>query len=174
MLQRGAKRVYAIDTGYGQLAWSLRQDPRVIVMERTNARYLETLPEAIDLATLDASFISLKLLLPSVAQWFQKGQRSAGQAVPLIKPQFEAGRRQVGKGGVVRDPDVHRQVLTDLLNWAGQRDWGLQGLIASPLQGPAGNVEFLAHLQLGTAASLKVETAVEAALGEAESVKRSA
>jgi 23S rRNA (cytidine1920-2'-O)/16S rRNA (cytidine1409-2'-O)-methyltransferase len=174
MLQRGAKRVYAIDTGYGQLAWSLRQDPRVIVMERTNARHLEGLPEAIDLATLDASFISLKLLLPSVAQWFHQGERSTGEAVPLIKPQFEAGRRQVGKGGVVRDPEVHRHVLTDLLNWAEQQGWGLQGLIASPLQGPAGNVEFLAHLKLGTPAALTVDSAVEAALDEAESVKHSA
>jgi len=152
LLQRGARRVYAIDVGYGQLAWSLRQDPRVVVMERTNARYLETLPETVDLVTLDASFISLKLLLPVATGWF--GPR--GRAIPLIKPQFEAGRRQVGKGGVVRDPDTHRQVLTDLLTWATVQGWGLWGLCPSPLRGPAGNVEFLAHLGWGAPSTLEM------------------
>lgn len=160
LLQRGARRVYAIDVGYGQLAWSLRQDPRVVALERTNARYLETLPEAVDLVTLDASFISLKLLLPVAAGWFGPH----GRAIPLIKPQFEAGRRQVGKGGVVRDPDIHRQVLTDLLTWATVQGWGLCGLLPSPLRGPAGNVEFLAHLKLGASSALEVSVAVERAL----------
>jgi 23S rRNA (cytidine1920-2'-O)/16S rRNA (cytidine1409-2'-O)-methyltransferase len=167
LLQRGARRVYAIDVGYGQLAWSLRQDPRVVVLERTNARYLETLPEAVDLVTLDASFISLKLLLPVAARWFGPH----GRAIPLIKPQFEAGRRQVGKGGVVRDPDIHRQVLTDLLTWATVQGWGLCGLLPSPLRGPAGNVEFLAHLKLGVPSTLEAPVAIERALDVVEQNK---
>jgi 23S rRNA (cytidine1920-2'-O)/16S rRNA (cytidine1409-2'-O)-methyltransferase len=183
LLQRGAGRVYAIDVGYGQLAWSLRQNPRVVVIERTNARHLEMLPEPVDLVTIDASFISLKLLLPTVAKWLchvsepPSGQveqlsRDGGRVILLIKPQFEAGRRQVGKGGVVRDPDVHRQVLMDLLTWAEARGWGVRGLVSSPLRGPAGNVEFLAHLKLGAPSKLEIETAVETALTEAEEIKR--
>lgn len=184
LLQRGASRVYAIDVGYGQLAWTLRQNPRVVVMERTNARYLETLPEPVDLVTIDASFISLKLLLPTVAKWLrravsesplgQAGQlpSDSGRVIPLIKPQFEAGRRQVGKGGVVRDPDVHRQVLRDLLTWAEAQGWGVWGLTTSPLRGPAGNVEFLAHLKLDAPSKLEIETAVIAALAEAQEIKR--
>ncbi len=167
LLQRGAARVYAIDVGYGQLAWTLRQDPRVIAIERTNARYLKALPEPVDLVTIDASFISLKLLLPTVTGWL----KDKGQVIPLIKPQFEAGRRQVGKGGVVRDPTVHRQVLFDVLTWAEAQGWGVTGLIASPLRGPAGNVEFLAHLKLGTPSSLEIRTAVEDALTGAEGVE---
>jgi 23S rRNA (cytidine1920-2'-O)/16S rRNA (cytidine1409-2'-O)-methyltransferase len=166
LLQRGAARVYAIDVGYGQLAWRLRQDPRVVVMERTNARHLESLPERVDLVTIDASFISLKLLIPTVELWL----KDRGQAVPLIKPQFEAGRRHVGKRGVVRDPSVHRQVLLDLLTWVEANGWGVCGLIPSPLRGPAGNVEFLAHLRLGLPSSLNVGTAVETALEDAESL----
>ena len=167
LLQRGAGRVYAIDVGYGQLAWTLRQDSRVIVVERTNARYLETLPETVDLVTIDASFISLKLLLPTVAGWL----RDKGHAVPLIKPQFEAGRRQVRKGGVVRDPAVHRQVLMDLLTWAETHNWGVGGLIPSPLRGPAGNVEFLANLKLGVPSVFETEAGVESALKEALDIK---
>ncbi|MEA3340772.1 MAG: TlyA family RNA methyltransferase, partial [Chloroflexota bacterium] len=106
LLQRGARRVYAIDVGYGQLAWRLRNDSRVVVMERTNARYLEDLPEPVDLVTADVAFISLRIILPVAARWL----RPDGQVVALIKPQFEAGRREVRKGGVVRDPDVHRRV----------------------------------------------------------------
>jgi 23S rRNA (cytidine1920-2'-O)/16S rRNA (cytidine1409-2'-O)-methyltransferase len=141
LLQREAMRVYAIDVGYGQLAWKLQQDPRVVVMDRTNARYLVELPESIDLATIDVSFISLKLILPAVTGWLREG----GQIVALIKPQFEAGRKQVGKGGVVRAPAVHRAVLEDLCRWAASQGIGLLGLIRSPITGPAGNVEFLAH-----------------------------
>src|SRR5512136_1364257 len=114
LLQRGAARVYAIDVGYGQLAWKLRRDPRVVVMERTNARYLESLAEPVDLATIDASFISLTLILPKVYGWLKPD----GQAVTLVKPQFEAGRDQVDKGGVVRDPAVHMGVLRRVLTWA--------------------------------------------------------
>ena len=146
LLQRGAARVYAIDVGYGQLAWKLQQDSRVVVMDRTNARYVENLPEPVALATIDASFISLKLLLPVVTGWLQED----GQIVALIKPQFEASRQQVGKGGVVCDPAVHTAVLEDLANWTASRNLGLTGLIRSPITGPAGNAEFLAHWVPGT------------------------
>nr|MBC7245452.1 TlyA family RNA methyltransferase [Chloroflexota bacterium] len=146
LLQHGAARVYAIDVGYGQLAWRLRQDPRVVVMERVNVRYLSELPEPIDLATIDVSFISLKLVLPVVMRLLKPG----GQVIALIKPQFEAGRKQVGKGGVVKDPAVHRSVLYDILSWAVQRGLQARGVIASPLRGPAGNIEFLAHFVLCT------------------------
>jgi 23S rRNA (cytidine1920-2'-O)/16S rRNA (cytidine1409-2'-O)-methyltransferase len=141
LLQRGAARVYAIDVGYGQLAWKLQQDPRVVVMDRTNARYLQTLAEPVDLATIDVSFISLKLIVPAVTGWL----RETGQIVALIKPQFEAGPDQVGKGGVVRDAAIHRAVLEDVVAWASERGIGLAGLSRSPIVGPAGNVEFLAH-----------------------------
>lgn len=141
LLQRGASRVYALDVGYGQLAWRLRQDPRVVVMERVNARYVDSLPELIDMATIDVSFISLRLILPKVMGWL----RSGGQIVALIKPQFEAGRHQVGKGGVIRDPAIHQDVLETLVAWASAQDLGLVGLIRSPITGPAGNLEFLAH-----------------------------
>jgi 23S rRNA (cytidine1920-2'-O)/16S rRNA (cytidine1409-2'-O)-methyltransferase len=142
LLQRGARRVYAVDVGYGQLDWRLRQDPRVVVMERTNLRQLAALPEPIDLATLDLSFISLRLVLEAVRQLLQP----AGEVVALVKPQFEAGRGQVGRGGVVRDPAIHRAVLDEVLGWAQAHGFGVRGLTASPLRGPAGNVEFLAHL----------------------------
>ena len=140
LLQRGAARVYAIDVGYGQLAWKLQQDARVVVMDRTNARHVQELAEPVSLVTIDASFISLKRLLPVVTGWLEKG----GQIVALIKPQFEAARSQVADGGVVRDPTVHVEVLEDLARWAASRDLGLRGLIRSPLTGPAGNAEFLA------------------------------
>jgi 23S rRNA (cytidine1920-2'-O)/16S rRNA (cytidine1409-2'-O)-methyltransferase len=143
LLQRGARRVYAIDVGYGQLAWTLRQDPRVVVMERTNARHLERLPEQIGFASIDVSFISLTLILPQVRNWLLP----EATVVPLIKPQFEAGRRQVGKGGVVRDPVVHRQVLERVLEWVPNLCLYPWGLVRSPLEGPAGNIEFLALLR---------------------------
>jgi 23S rRNA (cytidine1920-2'-O)/16S rRNA (cytidine1409-2'-O)-methyltransferase len=142
LLQQGAARVYALDVGYGQLDWSLRQDARVVVMERTNARYVETLPEPVALVTIDVSFISLRLVLPQVQRWLAEG----GQVVALIKPQFEAGAGQVGKGGVVREERVHRQVLRDVLGWAIAHGWALRGLTRSPLKGPKGNIEFLAWL----------------------------
>lgn len=142
LLQRGAARVYAIDVGYGQLAWSLRQDPRVVVMERTNARYLEALPEPAQLVTVDAAFISLTLLLPQIGRWLTPD----GQVVALIKPQFEAGRDEVGRGGVVRRPETHRRVLYSVLDWARDNGWHALGLIRSPIEGASGNVEFLAWL----------------------------
>jgi len=148
LLQHGAARVYAVDVGYGQLAWGLRQDPRVVVMERVNARYLQQLPELVDLITLDVSFISLKLVLPAVLP----SLKPSGQVIALVKPQFEAGRKQVGKGGVVRDLAVHRAVLEDLLAWAPGHGLQTRGLITSPLRGPAGNIEFLVHWVLGSGA----------------------
>jgi 23S rRNA (cytidine1920-2'-O)/16S rRNA (cytidine1409-2'-O)-methyltransferase len=161
LLQRGVCRVYAIDVGYGQLDWRLRNDERVVVMERTNARYLEQLPEPIGVATIDVSFISLDLILPQVVGWLAprgaacelgaKGPSANREStvIALIKPQFEAGRRDVHRGGVVRDPEVHRRVLTSVLRTAERLELGLYGLMASPLRGPAGNVEFLAWWQVG-------------------------
>jgi len=145
LLQRGAARVYAIDVGYGQLNWKLQTDPRVVIMDRTNARYVESLPEPIDVAVVDASFISLRLILPAVLKWLQ----TDAHVVTLIKPQFEAGRDKVGKGGVVRDPAVHAEVLRT--TWETVRAIGFSpiDLIRSPIEGPAGNIEFLAWLRPG-------------------------
>jgi 23S rRNA (cytidine1920-2'-O)/16S rRNA (cytidine1409-2'-O)-methyltransferase len=145
LLQHGASKVYAIDVGKGILDWKLRNDPRVVVMEEQNVRYLDTLPERIDLLTADVAFISLKLLFPVLRGWMKPD----AEAVVLIKPQFEAGRSLVGKGGVVRDPAVHRAVLEVVLRAAESDGFSVSGLIRSPLKGPAGNVEFLAHLRLG-------------------------
>jgi len=142
LLQRGAARVYAIDVGYGQLAWKLRQDERVIVMERTNARHLATLPETVEAVTIDASFISLKLILPVVYKWLA----TPAFVIALIKPQFEAGKNQVGKGGVVRDRAIHHQVLEKTIDYALVANFFPLGLINSPITGPAGNHEFLLYL----------------------------
>lgn len=141
LLQHGAARVYAIDVGAHQLHWRLRNDPRVVLMERTNARYLDTLPEPIDLATVDVSFISLKLILPQVFKWLRD---PGGRVIALIKPQFEAGREHVGKGGIVRDPAVHRAVIEDLRAFVAQRGWCMRDVIPSPILGADGNQEFLA------------------------------
>lgn len=145
LLQAGAARVYAVDVGYGQILDRLRRDERVIVMDRTNARSLENLPEAVDLVTIDVSFISLRLVLPAAARLL----RPAGTVLALIKPQFEAGPKDVKKGGVVRDAGVHRRVLIEVLTAATELGFDVLGLTASPLKGPAGNREFLALLQLG-------------------------
>lgn len=144
LLQRGAARVYAVDVGYGQLAWPLRRDPRVVVLERTNARHLtrREVPEPIDLAAVDVSFISLLKILPAVAGLLRAG----GEVVALVKPQFEAGPEQVGKKGVVRDPAVHRQVLDRVLAGAEDLGFAVLGLTHSPLRGDEGNIEFLAWL----------------------------
>lgn len=144
LLKHGAAKVYAIDVGQGILAWRLRNDRRVVMMENTNARYVERLAEPVRLVTIDASFISLRLLLPVVKKWLAAN----GEIVALIKPQFEAGRDRVGKKGVVRDPEVHREVLIDVLGLASSIGLSTMGLIRSPLLGPAGNVEFLARLVL--------------------------
>jgi 23S rRNA (cytidine1920-2'-O)/16S rRNA (cytidine1409-2'-O)-methyltransferase len=161
LLQNGARRVYAIDAGYGQLHWKLRNDPRVVVMERTNARYLDELPEPIDLVTIDVSFISLDLILPKAVYWL----KADGSIVALIKPQFEAGPQHVEKGGVVRDPRVHRHVLEKTLDAAANLDLGLRGLMSSPLRGPAGNVEFLAWWRPG-ADAIDHRAAIDASLSE--------
>lgn len=156
LLQAGATRVYAIDVGYGLLDPKLRDDPRVVVMERTNARYLERLPEPVNLVTIDVSFISLRLIFPAAARILAPG----GWCVPLIKPQFEAGRREVRRG-VVRDPAVHRRVLEEVLEVAAESGFRLLGLTRSPLLGPAGNVEFLACLRLEDRATEGEGTAEE-------------
>lgn len=142
MLQRGADRVYAIDVGQGQLDWKLRQDERVVVMERINARHQETLAEPVSFVAIDVSFISLRLILPSVAQWLA----AHADVVALIKPQFEAGPESVGKGGIVRDAAVHRQVLESMVGWTTDNGWGVAGLIPSPIHGSGGNREFLIWL----------------------------
>lgn len=145
LLQRGAKRVYAIDVGQGQLDWKLRQNPDVVVMERVNARYLETLAEQVDLVAIDVSFISLKLILPAVRKWLNQ----SADVIALIKPQFEAGPESVGKGGIIREPKIHRAVLNDLLGWATAAGWNTRGVVQSSIQGGDGNVEFLVWLQRG-------------------------
>lgn len=147
LLQRGAAKVYAIDVGYGQLDWKIRSDPRVIVMDRTNARYVDALPESIDLTVIDASFISLRLILPSVLKWV----KSSAQIVALIKPQFEAGRERVGKGGVVRDTAIHVEVLRSIWTAASELGFSPIDLIQSPIAGPAGNIEFLIWLRVAPA-----------------------
>lgn len=165
LLQRGAGRVYAIDVGYGQLDWKLRQDERVVVMERTNARYLESLPEPVNLITIDASFISLKLILPVVKKWLT----TPGLVIALIKPQFEAGRSQVGKGGVVRDRTVHKQVLENMVEFAVNTGFKVLGITLSPITGPAGNYEFLLCLGWQTAQpSVEIEPVIEACLAKLE------
>lgn len=158
LLQRGAARVYAIDVGYGQMALPLRDDPRVVMMEKTNARYLESLAEPIALASIDTSFISLRLILPAVKRWL------APQAaiVPLIKPQFEAGHKDVGKGGVIKDAKIHRRVLEEVLTFATSIGMTPRGVIRSPLKGPAGNTEFLTWL------TWDADAAPPAPLGDAD------
>jgi 23S rRNA (cytidine1920-2'-O)/16S rRNA (cytidine1409-2'-O)-methyltransferase len=157
LLQNGAARVYAIDVAKGILHWKIRQDPRVIVMEKQNARYIELLPEPVSAITADASFISLQILLPVFKGWFQTDNPSISpeireneynSIIALIKPQFEAGREEASRGrGVIRDPDIHHQVLSDVLNFSLELGYGVKGLIRSPLRGPKGNVEFLARLE---------------------------
>jgi 23S rRNA (cytidine1920-2'-O)/16S rRNA (cytidine1409-2'-O)-methyltransferase len=142
LLQSGAAKVYAVDVGYGQLDYKLRQDPRVVVMERVNARYAVELPERVDLATIDVSFISLEKVLPTVAALVRGG----GHILAMVKPQFEAGREQVGRGGVVRDPLVHASVLGRFILWAVDHGLRLEGVCASPVVGSDGNREFFVLL----------------------------
>ena len=145
MLQNGAKKVYAVDVGYGQLAWELRNDARVINLERTNARYLtkEQIPEPIDFFSVDVSFISLTLILPALRPLLDEN----GQAVCLIKPQFEAGREKVGKKGVVREKAVHEEVIEKILRFSAENSFSVLGLTFSPVKGPEGNIEYLIYLQ---------------------------
>ncbi len=144
LLQRGAARVYAVDVGRGLLDWRLRQDPRVVVMEKVNVRHLESLPEKADLSTVDVSFISLEKVVPPIVSLLREGAR----VVALVKPQFEAQRKEVGKGGVVRDPQIHAAVLGRFIAWCAGRRLRLLGLTTSPLRGPAGNKEFFVLLGL--------------------------
>lgn len=162
LLQNGAVRVYAIDVGYGQLDWKIRQDERVVVLERTNARHLETLPEPVDFVAIDVSFISLRLILPAVQRWLAPG----ASIVALIKPQFEAGREQVGKGGIVKEPAVHRQVLADLITWFVDHRLYPAGLMRSPIEGSEGNVEFLVWLQPGRPSPFDAPAAIASLLAD--------
>jgi 23S rRNA (cytidine1920-2'-O)/16S rRNA (cytidine1409-2'-O)-methyltransferase len=178
LLQHGAQKVYAIDVGKGILHWKLRNDPRVVVMEQTNARYVESLPEPVDFVTIDASFISLKILLPVVKKWLaplrlppfstkiggeKEGAGVRGDLVALIKPQFEAGRKDVSRGdGVIRDPEIHKQVLLDVLSFARQEGFEIRGLIKSPLLGPKGNAEFLVWLDTAGIQSVALEETINA------------
>lgn len=147
MLQNGAAKVYAVDVGYGQLAWSIRNDGRVVCLERTNARYLTTeqIPDPLDFASIDVSFISLKLILPALRPLMNEN----GQIAALVKPQFEAGREKVGKKGVVRDPAVHLEVLEQFLQHAKDADFSVKGITFSPIRGPEGNIEYLGFLSVG-------------------------
>jgi len=145
LLQHGAAKVYAVDVGYGILHWKMRNHPQVVSMERTNARYVRGFEERIQLVTIDASFISLKTLLPVVKSWFDE---SNGSVIALIKPQFEAGRADAAKGeGVIRDAAVHKRVLEEILEFSLQEGYEIKGLILSPLTGPKGNIEFLVYLK---------------------------
>lgn len=157
LLQQGARKVYAIDVGYGQLDWKIRSDPRVVVMERTNIRYVtpEQLGEALDLSVVDVSFISLKIVLPAIRGLL----KPTGQVVCLIKPQFEAGKEKVGKKGVVRDKTTHREVLDGFVALAGELGFRILGLTFSPVKGPEGNIEFLAHLTMEEGPSIAADTA---------------
>ena len=159
LLQQGASKVFAIDVGYGQLDWKIRSDPRVVVMERTNVRYVtpEQLGEPLDLSVVDVSFISLSIVLPVIKTFLKPG---AGQVVCLIKPQFEAGKEKVGKKGVVREPAIHQEVLDHFVALANSLSFTILGLTFSPVKGPEGNIEFLAHLTLGDQPGIEPDTAL--------------
>ncbi len=164
MLKNGAEKVYAVDVGYGQLAWELRNDPRVICMERTNFRYVtpEQIKDPLDFGSADVSFISLKLILPPLKALLKPG----GRVVCLIKPQFEAGREKVGKKGVVRDPKVHEEVVDTIINMATGNGFSIEGLSFSPITGPEGNIEYLLYLVKGSAEN-KVEIMISDIVKEA-------
>ena len=157
LLQQGTSKVFAIDVGYGQLDWKIRSDPRVVVMERTNIRYVtpEDLGEALDLSVVDVSFISLKIVLPTIKNLL----KPTGQVLCLIKPQFEAGKEKVGKKGVVREKSTHKEVLDDFVALADQLGFRILGLTFSPVKGPEGNIEFLGHLSLSAEEGIRPDTA---------------
>lgn len=158
LLQQGASKVFAIDVGYGQLDWKIRSDPRVVVMERTNIRYVtpQDLGEPLDLSVIDVSFISLKIVLPAIKNLLKPDQ---GQVLCLIKPQFEAGKEKVGKKGVVREPETHKEVLDSFVELARNLDFSIRGMTFSPVKGPEGNIEFLAHLTLEDLPDIQPNTA---------------
>jgi 23S rRNA (cytidine1920-2'-O)/16S rRNA (cytidine1409-2'-O)-methyltransferase len=164
MLQNGAVKVYAVDVGYGQLAWKLRTDERVVNMERTNARYLthEQVPEDVDFFSVDVSFISLSLILPPARELLGEN----GACVCLIKPQFEAGREKVGKKGVVRDPKVHEEVIQKIVSLALEIGYDVLGLTYSPVKGPEGNIEYLIYLQKSADATIKITLDIPALVAE--------
>ena len=162
MLQNNASKVYAVDVGYGQLAWSLRNDPRVVCLERTNARYLthEVIPDNLDFFSMDVSFISVKLILPAVYDLMN----DHGQGVILIKPQFEAGKNKIGKNGVIRDPSVHKEVLEDITSFLEKNGFGILALDYSPIKGPKGNIEFLAYVEKNsTSNSFNIDEVIRSA-----------
>lgn len=167
LLHRGAKRVFAIDVGYGQIDYRLRSDDRVVVIDRTNVRYLQELPEPIDLVTIDVSFISLALVLPAAKSVL----KTNGACVTLIKPQFEAGRERVGKGGVVRDPRVHRDVIQNVFEAAVNLGFTARALTRSPITGPAGNVEFLGLFDLHSSEHVSPETLISEVFNRKKSDK---
>lgn len=158
LLQQGAKKVFAIDVGYGQLDWKIRSDPRVVVMERTNVRYVtpEQLGEPLDLSVIDVSFISLNIVLPVIKTFLKP---DSGQVLCLIKPQFEAGKDKVGKKGVVREPETHKEVLDNFVALANELGFKILGLTFSPVKGPEGNIEFLGHLSLADVQGICPDTA---------------
>lgn len=176
LLQHGALRIYAIDVGQGILHWKLRTDPRVVVMEGMNARHIETLPEPVAFLTMDVSFISVKVLLPVIRNWFStmgsvgrwRDKGTGGDVIILIKPQFEAGRREVARGkGVIRDPEIHRGVLQDILQTASDMGYAVRGLARSPVTGPKGNVEFLSWFKISpkkTLSSLEMDALIESVM----------
>lgn len=158
LLQQGASKVFAIDVGYGELNWKIRNDPRVVVMERTNIRYVtpEDIGEPLDLSVIDVSFISLRIVLPAIKNLLKEKQ---GQVLCLIKPQFEAGRENVGKNGVIREPAIHKEVLDNFVALARELGFTILGLTFSPVKGPAGNIEFLGHLTLADVQGIEPDTA---------------
>ncbi|MDW8172500.1 MAG: TlyA family RNA methyltransferase [Anaerolineae bacterium] len=163
LLQRSVSKIYALDVGYGQMAQRVRDDARVVVMERTNARYVESLPEVVSLAVIDVSFISLRLILPAVVRWLAP----QADVVALIKPQFEAGKESVGRGGIVRDERVHRQVLATVLGYSHELGLRTAGTMASPILGAEGNREFLAWWRWGAdVLSRPLETWIEQAIAD--------
>lgn len=166
MLQNGAKKVYAVDVGYGQFAWKLRTDERVVCMEKTNIRYVtpEDIDDRLDFASVDVSFISLSKVLPAAKELLKDG----GQMVCLIKPQFEAGREKVGKKGVVRDANVHREVIEKVISDAKELGFSILHLEYSPIKGPEGNIEYLVHIQKGSSEGehIDVDAVVAAAHGD--------
>lgn len=171
MLQNGAEKVYAVDVGYGQLAWSLRTDERVVNMERTNIRHVtaEQVGEPLDFASVDVAFISLGLVLPVVHSLLKDG----GSVVALIKPQFEAGKEKVGKKGVVRDPAVHEEVVRRVCGLAEEIGFGVLGLAFSPVKGPEGNIEYLVYLKKGEQSTVDVpQTAQEIVAASHEALDR--
>ena len=157
LLQQGASKVFAIDVGYGDLAWKIRSDPRVVVMEKTNIRYVtpEQIGEPLDLSVVDVSFISLSIVLPAIKALLKPG---VGQVLCLIKPQFEAGKGKVGKNGVVREPEIHKEVLDGFVELAKGLGFRILGLTFSPVKGPAGNIEFLSHLTLADCEGIEPDT----------------